>query len=181
MTLREAIDLVTGWLDCVHIETASARVAEAQDEFRRSPVEILHATPGTNCRASLHEASHAVVGHLFGDEIVRAEVRADGSGAVASNPASSLGHVIGTLAGPFSELMLGTDAHRRFVLAHSSDVLDAAMQVAQMSDMSNRAAATLAGCAVSENWSLILRVASALEESGELDGVSIAVLCGRTQ
>jgi hypothetical protein len=181
MILRETIDLVTGWLDCVHIDTASKRVAEAQENYRRSPVEILHGIPGTNCRIALHESSHAVIGHLFGDKIVRAEVRADGSGAVDSKPASPLGHLIGTLAGPFSELILGADSQRRFSLAHSSDVLDAAMQVGQMSDMSNRAAATLAGCAVSENWPLILRVACALEANGELDGVSIAVLCGRTQ
>jgi hypothetical protein len=181
MNLREAVELVAGWLDCVHIETAPKRVAEAQQEFSRSSVETLHSIPGTNCRASLHEASHAVIGYLFGDEIIRAEVRADGSGAVASNPATQLGHVIGTLAGPFSELMIGADTQRRFALAHSSDVLDAATHIAQMPSMSNRAAAAVAGCSVSENWQLILRVAAALQENGELDGASIAALCGRTQ
>jgi len=184
MNARDAIELVTSWLDVTHRASARARVAVAIQSFRRSETETLHGIDlpvGYRGSVSIHEASHAVVGYLWGAEIVRVRVLENGNGIVESHPDTPLGRIVGQLAGPLADLINGADESHQFVLAHSSDILSAAVEIAELSWVSNRAAATFAGCTVLENWEQINRVAVALNELGELDGATIAAFVARSQ
>lgn len=184
MTLREAIDLVTGWLDVIHLESAPARVAEDLASFHRREAGTLHGTDtqsGSRGRVSLHEAAHAVAGHLWGATVSRVAVWSDGKGAVWSeHPPDAIGRVVELLAGPFSELFVGADRTRQFGLAHSSDILDAAV-VIQSTSFDYRTAATIAAITVNGQWDAIFRVALALQECGELSGAEIAAFLAEPQ
>jgi hypothetical protein len=124
MNLEHHIALVVSWLNNVHSESAGRRVDEMQVLNTRKNAGASLQQQATNAdliRASLHEASHAVVGHRFGLRIVRACIRADASGAVEHEPGAAddlLGPTATSLAAPFAELIRGTDRVREFHLAH---------------------------------------------------------------
>jgi hypothetical protein len=191
MNLDHHIALVVSWLDNVHLESAERRIDEMQVLNTQKNAGASLQQQATNAeliRASLHEASHAVVGHRFGLRIVRACIRADASGAVEHQPGAAddfLGPIATSLAGPFAELIRGADRVREFHLAHGPDVLAAKCEAeksrARDPQLSNEVFARVSACAVVSNWKTIERVACALRSCNELDGATIAALCGPAQ
>src|SRR5580765_4947526 len=82
-TMNEAaIDLVVGWLDAVHLESAEERLAEAQAGNRARDGAIGATGEADMQRLAIHEASHAVLAYFLGARITRVCARADGSGCV---------------------------------------------------------------------------------------------------
>jgi hypothetical protein len=190
MNFDHHIALVFGWLNAVQLESAHSRVDAMQvlNTGKNSGAPLELATDSEMARASIHEASHAVLAYKFGLRIRRALVRADASGAVEHEPAAHgdlLGAAVTALAAPFAELICGVDRVREFHLAHGPDILMARCEAeksrARDPQLSNEVFAMLSCCAVVSNWEMITRVAAALRLCGELDNLSIEALCERLQ
>src|SRR5271165_6747246 len=85
MDLERSIELITSWLDVIHIESAQARIDEKHAEHRAA--EAPHTPAATSSadlfRTALHEAAHAVLAHGSDLGVTRAVVLASGRGSVA--------------------------------------------------------------------------------------------------
>jgi hypothetical protein len=196
MDPNETIATIAGWLNVIDTTSAPARAQEMRDEYTAKSHIVGGAlgVPGAKPRAR-HEAAHSVVAHRGGFTVKRAVVRADASGGHvaydspdADQPETLLAMAITALAGPVSELLYGgTDAERHFVLAHSADILSAAVSIedcracAPAWDITSATVVRLAVCAVAANRPEIERVADALLLRGELTGADVSALCGRPQ
>jgi hypothetical protein len=190
MDLNRHIECVVSWLDAVYPESADRRVDEMQilNTRKNAGASLEMATDGELARASIHEASHAVMAHHFGLRIRGALIRADASGAVEFetelvSAEDLLGPAVTCLAPPFAELIRGADRVREFHLAHGPDILMAKRHAdrSRVRDpqLSNEVFAKLSCAAVVSNWKTIERVASALRCCGELDAETISALCER--
>jgi hypothetical protein len=196
MGLEAHIALVAAWLNSVEVESAPARIDEALERNLAKEAAALSglsaASSGEIELAALHEAAHACVAHRLGLDVGRTCVRADASGTAAYTASEAradtmLSLALAALGGAIAELLIGADDRRQFELSHSYDILDARTTLSRCLahapdwTLSSRTLATLACCSVVSNWSSILRVAGALRACRELDGASIAALCGKPQ
>jgi hypothetical protein len=199
MMQPEAISLVTSWLAGVDFDAAESRIAEkvaAWSRWRDSDVGFgAQADPDTMIRTSVHESGHAIVANQLGRTVLRVSIRQDGAagfvqyGDSESSLSGSINAIVSGLAGIFSELALCTDPdfERRYTLKNSYDVTVACTQIrrlqAQVPDwnLSESTFAQLAYSSVRANWKSILTAAALLRTCGELDGATIAALCGPPQ
>lgn len=194
MTPDDAAQVISEWLDAVHLESASARIAEKRlaAATKDGPCGPLYsASRAELARAAAHEAAHAVVAHKTGLRVTRARVRTDGSGVVmyeSPTPADDamLPVVLTDLAGIAIELLVGADAQRQFQLAHDHDILAARLnadvyrRVELRPSLSNLAFAKLAVAIVAANLNLVARIADALMVCNELDQEAIEAIAGRS-
>lgn len=192
----ELITLVGGWLEEVSLDTAEQRInAEiANSRDRDSGIGLgTDADPSVMTRVAMHEAAHAVVAHMTGYRVTRACVRRDGSGIVEYEPgddsiADKVMAIVRCLAGVLAELVRGEiDMGRRYSLKNSMDISAARHEIERLRetvpswDLTEETFAKLSYCTVSANWSAIVRVAAVLKECGEIDGNTVAALCGPIQ
>jgi hypothetical protein len=185
---NEPVALITDWLAVIHFESAAERAADMHEKSQAKDRGAASSACGDVARASLHEAAHAVIAHLFGFKVDRACVRTDGSGVVLyqanlDNPYELFATSIVALAAPACELLVSADQCRQFALAHGYDLLTARLYIEKFQTLAaswgltHRTLAQMACCVVAANWSAIARTAQALRVSGELDGAAIAALC----
>jgi hypothetical protein len=187
MDLDAHIEIVTSWLDCVHVESAPARTAEMREQNAQKDRAALSVGGGTESIA-LHESAHAAVACSLRLTVGRTCIRADESGSAAYeaaevSAATTLTLVVATLAGVVSELIAGCHPWRQMQLAHSHDVLAARLRIMESQaiapdwNVTIRTLVSLTFCSVLSRWDSISRVADALLAAGELDGQRVAALC----
>jgi len=201
MQVEGVIETLASWLD-VHVEGVGARVSALQGRYREEHPVVQSGDGGSAApggmplcdvpklvRASRHEASHAVVATVSGLKVGFARLHEDGvSGAVdyaadSRSIVSMIGRVATDLAGCAFELLEGAHPWRRHLLASSSDILVAQLNVnmcrslAPAWNLSTRFFAIASVTCVLENRDAILRVASALLDARELPAERIAALC----
>lgn len=189
------VALIVGWIDNVHIESAEQRMGEDLERNRSKDLRAQappRATEAELMRNAHHESAHAVVAQRMGLRVSRVCCRPDGSGCAsyeveAESFQSVFRAAVASLAGIVHELSSGADRYRQHQLAHSADVLAARLSIhrcqtlAPHVGMTAELAANLGWCAVHSNWASIERVAACLRALGELDGPTIAALCGAPQ
>lgn len=190
MRIESAIELIANWLDAVHVESALARIEERRAEYleqegRHSPINPLAVPSAAHFRVALHEAAHAVLASRTAIGVARVVAFDSGSGSVsyARDPTDHpIAAAVVHLAGPAIELLAGADERRQFHLSISSDVQAARLAIdAYPVPISVRTCAAIVLCAVTEQAGTIVRVARAIRALGELDGPTVAALCGPPQ
>jgi hypothetical protein len=188
MGVDEHIAALTSRLDAVPVETAQARIDEAQAAFRSKALRPTVAEVGypelmRNC---IHEGAHVVAAHFEGLSVKRACVCGGGGcaeyGSDERSPDMLMAMVVADLAGMTAEvLLLGVDAARQHQLAHSHDLLQARLRIDTLRalgwNLPTRTFATMSTCLVRSRWDAIIRVAKALSVLQELDGAVIVALC----
>jgi hypothetical protein len=186
----DAIETLTGMLERTSLPAQAAGEAEPSATMDRRALS--RASPTDLRRVSAHEAAHAVVACMMGLQVVGALIREDGTGVVTLHvPAGpddsadlSLGRILAHLAAPALELDAGADPLRRAHIATSKDLQQARAEIEQLRrlapdwQLSMRCLASLAHGAVTANLRPIRSVAALLVELGEIDGPTVAALCG---
>jgi hypothetical protein len=178
---------ITSWLDAVHVESAQARIDDAQATFRSKALRATVADVGDPelMRTCIHESAHVVAAHYSGLSITRACVRGgSGSAAYGSDELSTdvlMAMVVSGLAAPAAELYAGADDARQHLLSHSADVLQARLRIGALHALGwtlpTRTFATMSTCLVRSRWDAIIRVAKTLSVLQELDGPVVGALC----
>ena len=188
MNPTHAIDLVTGYLDRVHLSSARA-VADIQVSNLLTRPEMRSSTgyaadtpfnKSLHWAVCLHEASHAVVFRSFGTPVNLAKVVPTCGGFIEHETEPNLlSDAIGTLAGVMAELIWGVEPTREAEFSSSADVLLVARKISDHKKLSidNRTVATLTFAIVTSRWNEIMSVAGGLRVCGSLTGAEIDLIC----
>lgn len=185
MSTSRIIDVLTRYLDYVHLPSAPARADLQISNVMRVSADDVSDAPISRVvhwRLCLHEAAHAVVYKAFGTQVNLARVvKSHACGFIehVSQP-DALSDAIGTLAGVMAELKYGVDSERQNEFSSCADVLQAARKVSEIPfPIDHRTVTTLTAATVAAHWAEINRVAAALHESGTLTREEIDALCRR--